>query len=207
MAVGNTKLVYIVAGEASGDVLVGTQMVAKGLDFPTVTLVGVVAADIGLQAPDFRAAERSFDLIAQVCGRSGRASGGEAIVQTYAPRHPAIVAGARHEYERFARAELRVRADAGFPPARRLVYLGVIGRDRSGAREQAERYAKVLRESGTCDVLGPAPYAIARINSEWWFRIALLGDDGASIRAALRSKVLPLARADHRTRLAINVDP
>ncbi|MBV9271687.1 MAG: primosomal protein N', partial [Candidatus Eremiobacteraeota bacterium] len=83
---------------AEGDVLVGTQMVAKGLDFPTVTLVGVVAADIGLHAPDFRASERSFDLITQVCGRSGRARPGEAIVQTYSPKHPAIVYAAEHDY-------------------------------------------------------------------------------------------------------------
>ena len=85
-----------------GDVLVGTQMVAKGLDFPTVTLVGVVAADIGLHVPDFRASERTFDLVTQVAGRSGRALPGEAIVQTYAPDHPAIAFAARHDYDGFA---------------------------------------------------------------------------------------------------------
>ena len=84
--------------EEAGDVLVGTQMVAKGLDYPTVTLAAVVAADIGLHAADFRAAERSFALIAQVCGRSGRARPGEAIVQTYAPAHPAIAFAAKHDY-------------------------------------------------------------------------------------------------------------
>ena len=104
--------------ETQGDVLVGTQMVAKGLDYPTVTLAAVVAADLGLHLPDFRAAERSFALIAQVCGRSGRARRGEAIVQTYAPEHPAIRFAAAHDYEGFAEAELRERAAAGFPPAR-----------------------------------------------------------------------------------------
>ncbi|HTX59956.1 MAG TPA: primosomal protein N', partial [Verrucomicrobiae bacterium] len=92
-----------------GDVLVGTQMVAKGLDYPTVTLVGVVAADVGLHLPDFRAAERSFALIAQVCGRSGRARPGEAIVQTYVPDHPAIAFAQRHDYEGFAARELAER--------------------------------------------------------------------------------------------------
>ena len=99
-----------------GDVLVGTQMVAKGLDFPTVTLVGVVAADVGLHIPDYRAAERTFDLIAQVCGRSGRASAGEAIVQTYSPKHPAIVFAAAHDFEGFARGELEERRSLQYPP-------------------------------------------------------------------------------------------
>ncbi len=109
------------AFEEEGDVLVGTQMVAKGLDFPTVTLVGVVAADLGLHLPDFRASERSFALIAQVCGRSGRARPGEAIVQTYDPDHPAIVFAAQHDYEGFADVELAERRALGFPPARRLL--------------------------------------------------------------------------------------
>lgn len=193
-------------GEES-DVLVGTQMVAKGLDFPTVTLVGVVAADIGLHAPDFRAAERAFDLITQVCGRSGRARPGEAIVQTYSPGHPAIVAAAQHDYAAFAERELEERRGLGFPPAQRLVYLGVIGRQRPEVLKQAQRYAAALEESGAGDVLGPAPYPIARMNDEWRFRIALRGRNGPALRRAIRETLLPLARASASTRLAINVDP
>src|SRR5262249_62373378 len=116
------------AFETAGDILVGTQMVAKGLDYPTVTLAGVVAADLGLYLPDFRAAERTFDLIAQVCGRSGRSRRGEAIVQTYAPDHPAIRFAAAHDYDGFAEAELQERAAAGIPPAQRLVFLAAIAR-------------------------------------------------------------------------------
>lgn len=193
--------------EESGDVLVGTQMVAKGLDFPTVTLAGVVAADIGLHLPDFRAAERSFALIAQVCGRSGRAGEGEAIVQTYVPQHPAIVYAARHDYDGFAVHELEERRALGYPPARRLVYLGVIGRARPATQAVAERYAGLLRGVDSVEVLGPAPYPIARLNNEWRFRIALRTVKAAALRAAIRERILPLARADRTTRLAINVDP
>ena len=105
----------LAAFEADGDVLVGTQMVAKGLDYPTVTLAAVVAADLGLNVPDFRAAERSFALIAQVCGRSGRARRGEALVQTYAPEHAAIRFAAAHEYEGLPRPSWRNGRSSTFP--------------------------------------------------------------------------------------------
>ncbi len=193
--------------EAEGDVLVGTQMVAKGLDYPTVTLASVVAADLGLYLPDFRAAERSFALIAQVCGRSGRMRRGEAIVQTYAPDHPAVRFAARHDYDGFAAGELQERAAVGFPPARRLVYLGVIGRDRRRVGETAQRYAELVRESGVAEVLGPAPYPIVRVNNEWRYRIGLLTRKPAALRAVIRKRILRPAHADRATRLAINVDP
>jgi primosomal protein N' (replication factor Y) len=190
-----------------GDVLVGTQMVAKGLDFPTVTLVGVVAADVGLHLPDFRAAERTFDVIAQVCGRSGRARPGEAIVQTYAPTHPAIVRAAAHDYDGFAAEEIAERRALGYPPFSRLVYLGIIGRSRPATRAAAERYAGELKALDVGEVLGPAPYPIARVNNEWRFRIAIKSRVPKRLRAAIRETIVPLARAERETRLAINVDP
>ena len=192
---------------AAGDVLVGTQMVAKGLDFPTVTLVGVIAADIGLHAPDFRAPERTFGLITQVCGRSGRARPGEAILQTYSPQHPAIAFAAGHDYAGFAAAELAERRQLHYPPACELIYLGVIGRDRARTLEQALRYAQTLEPLNVAEVLGPAPYPIARLNDEWRFRIALKSEDGAAMRAAVRERLLPLARSERATRLVVNVDP
>ncbi len=195
------------AFEQRGDVLVGTQMVAKGLDFAAVTLAAVVVADIGLHAPDFRAAERSFGLIAQVCGRSGRASAGEALVQTYAPNESAIAYAANHDYPGFAARELHDREALGYPPARRLVYLGVISRAREDALNAARRYARALESVERSEVLGPAPYPIARLNGEWRFRIAVKTGKPAVLRAAIRKHVLPVARADRRTRLAINVDP
>ena len=190
-----------------GDVLVGTQMVAKGLDFPTVTLVGVVAADVGLHIPDFRAAERTFDLIAQVCGRSGRARTGEAIVQTYTPHHPVIVHASAHDYDGFAREELAQRRELRYPPFSRLVYLGIISSSRKNAQEAAGRYAEILRSADVGEVLGPATYPIARVNNEWRFRVAVKSRTPKPLRAAIRAKILPLALADRATRVAINIDP
>ena len=192
---------------ARGDILVGTQMIAKGLDFPTVTLVGVIAADIGLHVPEFRAAERTFDLITQVAGRSGRARAGEAIVQTYSPEHPAIQFAARHDFDGFAAYELEQRRELNYPPFGELIYLGIFGRRRPAALDAAQRYAVLLRERPNVEVLGPAPFAIARANQEWRFRVALKTNEGAALRAYLREAIVPLARADRHTRLAINVDP
>ncbi|HET7815935.1 MAG TPA: primosomal protein N' [Candidatus Baltobacteraceae bacterium] len=191
----------------NGDVLVGTQMVAKGLDFPTVTLVGVVAADIGLHAPDFRASERTFGLVTQVCGRSGRARAGEAIVQTYSPTHPALTFAANHDYRGFALHELEERRSTQFPPASALLYAGVIGRERKAVLAQAQVYARKLEALPGIDVLGPAPYPIARLNNEWRFRIALKGERPEILRSAVRDEIQPLARADRATRLVIVVNP
>ena len=192
---------------SEGDVLVGTQMVAKGLDFPTVTLAAVVAADMGLNLPDFRAAERSFALMAQVCGRSGRARHGEAIVQTFQPEHPAVRFAAQHDYDGFADGELRERNALGFPPATRLVYVGIIGRRLDAVRSAAARFADILRGTQLAEVLGPAPYPVARVNDEWRYRIALKTREPAKLRVALRERLLPLVRQERETRIAINVDP
>lgn len=193
--------------EHGGDVLVGTQMVAKGLDFPTVTLVGVVAADIGLHVPDFRASERTFALVAQVCGRSGRAQPGEAIVQTYTPSHPAITYAARHDYEGFATAELALRREVSYPPFVRLAYVGVISRSRAKATDVASRYGEILRNGDVGEVLGPSPYPIARLNNEWRMRLAIKTRVPKRLRAVIREGILPLARVERESRLVINIDP
>jgi primosomal protein N' (replication factor Y) len=188
---------------SEGDVLVGTQMVAKGLDFPLVTLVGAIAADADLHVADYRAAERTFDVIVQVCGRSGRARAGEAIVQTYAPEHPAIAFAARHDYAGFAREELAVRRAARWPPFVRLVFVGAIGRDRGAAQRAIERYAAALRDDARWEVLGPAPYPLERVNDEWRYRIAIKTRDLEPLRESLRARIVPLAARDRATRLAI----
>ncbi len=190
-----------------GDVLVGTQMVAKGLDFPTVTLVGVVAADIGLHSPDFRAAERTFDLLTQVAGRSGRARPGVAIVQTYSPAHPAVRFAAQHDFEGFAREELEERRALRYPPFGELIYLGIIGRDRRAVRARAKALAAELATRDDVEVLGPAPFAVARANDEWRDRIALRGADLTDVRRDLRERVMPALASDRDVRLAVNVDP
>jgi len=188
------------------DVLVGTQMVAKGLDFPQVTLVGALAADLDLHVADYRAAERTFDVVVQVCGRSGRARAGEAIIQTYSPDHPAIAFAAQHDYEGFARGELAERRALQWPPFVRLVMAGVVGRDRRAVETAIEQYAGALREDERWQVLGPAPYPLARLNDESRYRIAIKTRELDALRAALRARVLPVAARSKDTRLAITFE-
>jgi len=194
------------AFESDADVLVGTQMVAKGLDFPSVTLVGVVAADIGLHAPDYRAAERTFDLIAQVCGRSGRARPGIAIVQTYAPEHPAIVLGARADFDAFAREELEERKALAYPPFGELAYVGVAGRSQKAVEAAVRGYAAVLRQERAGEILGPAPLPIARLNEEWRWRVGVKAPSLELMRGIVRNRILPLAHKDRATRMWIAFD-
>jgi primosomal protein N' (replication factor Y) len=191
----------------NGDVLVGTQMVAKGLDFPTVTLVGIVAADIGLHFPEFRASERTFCLLTQAAGRSGRARPGEAIVQTYSPEHPAIRFAAAYDYEGFARQELEERRALHYPPFGRLVYLGIIGRQQDVAQARASEYADLVRALPEVEVLGPAPFPIARMNDEWRYRIAVKTPEAGAVCAFIRETLQKIAAKDRLTRLLVNVDP
>ncbi|GAC1407021.1 MAG: hypothetical protein NVSMB64_13370 [Candidatus Velthaea sp.] len=190
-----------------GDVLVGTQMVAKGLDFPQVTLVGAIAADLDLHVADFRASERTFALITQVCGRSGRASAGEAFIQTYSPEHPAIRFAAAHDYDGFAEIELLERRELQWPPYVRLAYVGAIGRDRAVVEETIARYADLLRDDERWQILGPAAYPLARLNNEWRYRIAIKTRDMDALRAALREKIVGAARSEKTTRITITIDP
>ena len=189
-----------------GDILVGTQMVAKGLDFPTVTLVGAVAADLDLHIADFRAAERTFALLTQVCGRSGRARAGEAIVQTYSPDHFAIGFASKHDYDGFAREELQDRRAHHWPPYSRVALLGAIGRSRRSVEAAIAAWAESLRGDARFDVLGPATYPVARVNDEWRYRIAVRTKEFEALREAIRAKVLPLAGAAAGVRLVLTMD-
>ena len=162
------------------DILLGTQMIAKGLDFPNVTVVGVVDADTGLHFPDFRAAERTFQLVAQVAGRAGRGPrGGRVYVQTRAPEHHAIRAAAAHSVEAFAAAELPLRASPQppYPPRIGLVRFVVTGREEPRTAALAERVATWLRRvsaerlENALTVLGPAPCPITRLRGRWRWHV------------------------------------
>lgn len=172
-------LAQFLAGEA--DVLVGTQMLAKGLDLPSVTLVGIVSADVGLHLPDYRASERSFQVLTQVAGRAGRAAlDGRVILQTYTPEHPAVEYAARHDYEGFCRNELELRRRAGYPPFSRLVKLLVQHTSASYAFEEARRVERLLRAERDrrgldIDIRGPAPAYVARVRGRWRWQIVLRG--------------------------------
>ncbi len=169
------------------DVLVGTSLVAKGIDIPEVTLVGIVSADVALNLPDERAAERTYQLLVQAIGRAGRGDRpGRAIVQTYQPNHPVIEAVASGSAAAFYDAELALRERFGSPPFARLVKLVVALPDRDAALAEAERLAAQLREraqrgGARLVVSGPAPAFVARRNGRWRFVLVLRGDDPVAL--------------------------
>ncbi len=155
--------------------LVGTQMIAKGLDFPAVTLVGIVSADTSLHLPDFRAGERTFTLLTQVAGRAGRGeSPGRVILQTHHPEHPAIQAAAKHDYTGFYAQEIVERRRLGLPPFRHLVELTVLGRQHKRVEEAAAALADGLAKQldPSMELLGPAPHRIPKLRGT--YRVCLL---------------------------------
>jgi primosomal protein N' (replication factor Y) len=169
------------------DVLVGTSLVAKGLDVPTVTLVGIVSADVSLNLPDERAAERTYQLLAQAVGRAGRGDRrGTAIIQSYQPEHPAILAIANDDAAAFYDAELGLRRRFGSPPFGRLVKLTCSVQDRDKAEATAQGLAEELRNRATergsdTTVIGPAPAYIARRADRWRWNLVLRGSDPAAL--------------------------
>lgn len=199
-------------GEA--DILIGTQMVAKGHHVPNVTLVGVVLADSSLNLPDFRSAERTFQLLVQVSGRAGRGERpGRVIIQTYSPQHPSIQYSTTQDYLGFARHELETRREAGYPPFRRLVLFRV-----SGPREEEiASVARLLGEAGrrlctgtqgvTC--LGPSPAPLARVKGRYRWQLLLKGESRRELHEVART-LLTWTRtrlSSRRVRVTVDVDP
>ena len=170
------------------DILVGTQMVAKGLDLPSVTLVGVVLADLSLNFPDFRAPERTFQLLTQVAGRAGRGSAhGEVVIQSYQPDHYAIQAAALQDYQVFYEQEMQYRRDHGNPPVARLVRLLFSHSDLDSTRNEAHRMANTLRRIARewdmqgVDVVGPAPSYPPRLRGAWRWHIFIRANNPQSL--------------------------
>jgi len=191
------------------DILVGTQMIAKGHDFPRVTLVGVVSADVGLGLADFRAAERTFQLLTQVAGRAGRGSErGEAIVQTIYPQHYSIEHACQQDYTAFAAKELTYRQAMRYPPLTAMVNIVVKGADSRSALGDAATLAQHLRDSaaaGRFSVLGPAPAPLAKLRGEYRAQIFLKGTHRQSMREAALAALA--AEPDMRRRVSIDIDP
>jgi len=183
-----------ISGRAN--VLVGTQMIAKGLDLPRVTLVGVISADVALYLPDFRAAERTFQLLMQVAGRAGRSPlGGQVIIQTYHPESALIQAAARHDYALFYRDELRSRRQGHYPPFKRLARLIYVGSGAERAQREAERMAQLVRlhvartgVPGT-EIIGPAPCFYERLGGDYRWHILVRADRPEEV---LRPLTLPI---------------
>lgn len=198
------------------DILLGTQMIAKGLDFPNVTLVGVINADTGISLPDFRATERTFQLLTQVAGRAGRGpKGGEVFIQTALPNHYAILAATDHDFVGFAEREFETRREPAYPPFTRLVNVVVSGTDEQATQEAAVAAADwtsgllAARRVTNVAMVGPAPCPIDRIRGRWRWHFILRSPSPAMLGKVARyfyeSYRLPNNKAD--LRLALDRDP
>jgi primosomal protein N' (replication factor Y) len=191
-------------------ILLGTQMIAKGLDFPAVTLVGVVSADTALHLLDFRAAERTFQLVAQVAGRTGRGERpGRVLVQTYCPESPAIQHATRHDYLAFAAGELAERDQRRLPPHGRLVRLIARGPDEARTLAYLQEVADTLprhAEAGALRLLGPAPAPVSKIKNLFRFHLRLAADTPRPLQAAIHN-ALPRIAVPPGVELAVDVDP
>ncbi|HET7291865.1 MAG TPA: primosomal protein N' [Vicinamibacteria bacterium] len=191
------------------DVLVGTQMIAKGHDFPNVTLVGVIDADVGLGLPDFRSAERTFQLLTQVAGRAGRgARQGQVVLQSHLPDHYALRLACAQDHAAFFEREMEFRRTMGYPPESALVNVVVRGRDAGRAAREADAIAKGLRAlaPGRFRVLGPASAPLARLRQEHRFQLLLKGGRGA-MREAVRRVLVERYGAVRWPGVAVDVDP
>jgi primosomal protein N' (replication factor Y) len=209
-------------GDRKADVLLGTQMVAKGLDFPYVTLVGVIAADTSLHLPDFRAAERTFQLLTQVAGRAGRHElKGEVIVQSYAPEHYAITTAQGHDYAAFLREELRHRSVMGYPPYCRLVLITMSHEQLALLSSTSEAFARELRElaehegvllplaSGlprALEVLGPVASSIPRMKDRYRFQCVVKYRGSIDVSALIRRALKSFEEAPPQRRILFSVD-
>jgi len=197
------------AEQGHTDILIGTQMIAKGLHFPNVTLVGILSADLTMNFPDYKANERAFQLLTQVSGRTGRGSRpGTVLIQTYRPDHYAIIASATHDYVGFFQSEIRIRKAFRYPPFIEMVNLTLQGEHEEtvlkGAKELYNKIGKVFKSLGlTFQLLGPHPAAFARIRGAWRYQILLkfLKPDEAIVFETLRD-----VRKDEISGVALIVD-
>jgi len=191
-------------------ILIGTQMIAKGLDFPQVTLVGVVSADTALYLPDFRAAERTFQLVEQVAGRAGRGlRGGRVLVQTTNPYHLSIVCASKHDYRGFAETELDQRRELGYPPFGHLLRVVVTAPSRDAGERRAGELAGIVRalpQAESLELLGPAECPLANLAGKSRWQLLVKAPDRKTIHAATRA-LRPAAGSSGKLVVALDVDP
>lgn len=191
-------------GEAQ--ILLGTQMIAKGLDFPNVTLVGVLNADSSLNMPDFRAAERTYQLLAQVSGRAGRAElPGEVIIQSHDPSAPVIVAAAASNYEAFAADELKARKEGYFPPFCHLAVVNLKSKDLKEVADWAQMYAKSLGKCKGLTVSEAVPSALEKAEGYYRWQIIVRASSSAAIVRAWRW-IVEKRPPKKSLKLAIDID-
>ncbi|MEA3543823.1 MAG: primosomal protein N' [Thermodesulfobacteriota bacterium] len=191
------------------DILVGTQMIAKGHDFPGVTLVGVLGADSILNFPDFRSGERSFSLLTQVAGRAGRASGGgQVFIQSFNPDHYALTCAAEQDYEKFYQQELPFRQELGYPPCGHLVNLVFSGNNNQQVQLAAKRFARYLTyNTKSVEVLGPSPCPLSRLRGKSRYQILLKAAARPALRQLLDRLDGGIQQLPKQVSLGIDVDP
>ncbi len=213
---GKIKLLNLYGRLEKGevDILVGTQMVAKGHDLPGVTLVGVISADLALGIPDFRAGERTFQLITQVAGRAGRGDHpGRVIVQTYNPEHPSIKFTVEHDSTGFLNEELQLREELGYPPFSRIVNFRFGGRTESETANVAKESGEIARKLvsklpiGAIKVLGPSPAPIYKIRNQYRWQMLMQSSDLNMLHRFSRRLMNTLSRSSGRVKVSIDVDP
>lgn len=191
------------------DIMVGTQMIAKGLDYPNITLVGVIFADTALNLADFRATEYTFQILTQVAGRSGRGEvKGTVVIQTYSPRHPAIRAAARQDYEPFYEKEIAFRKELGYPPINHFISITVSSRNEEKSRRLTEYLGRKLESQlpAVAEILGPAPPPITRIRGSYRWQLVIKTKKVVPALAALE-KVIPALGRVRDIKIEVDVDP
>ena len=195
------------------DILIGTQMVAKGHDFPGITLVGILCADLSLNFPDFRAGERTFQLISQVAGRAGRGDvPGRVVLQTFNPGHFAVEMAERQDFLAFFEMEIDIRRSLGYPPFTRMIQMRIEGKDPKSVIERAQLMGNRFREEhtvrkGAIRILGPIEAAISRIAGYHRWQIVLMGSRLIDLKKTLRNALEAAGRATGGVRTVIDVDP
>ena len=209
---GYTESVLKALKDEEVDIVIGTQMVAKGHDFPGVQMVGVVAADIGLHLPDFRSAERTFQLLTQVAGRAGRASRpGRVVVQTFVPDHYALAPVGSHDFEGFYREEIGHREALGYPPFGQLTRIVVHAEEEEHARKGIEAVARaaqaMIPKGARLEVLGPAPAPLARLRGRYRFMCLIKGDDQEALDRASKAALAVGRRLPKEVQMALDARP
>jgi len=191
---GTLEAGLLAAENGEVDILVGTQMLAKGHTFPKLTLVGILNADLGLRIPDFRSAERTFHLLTQVAGRAGRAEQpGRVILQTYSPDHPAIVHAVAQNFEGFADSELPYRNALGYPPFTAMALFRADGDDPTAARKPLEELHRLFKTCHGVKILGPLEAPISRVKNRFWQQLILKSQNRSDLGRALQT--VPLDRS------------
>lgn len=189
------------------DILIGTQMVAKGLDFANVTLVGVISADTALNMPDFRASERAFQLLTQVAGRAGRGrKPGEVIVQSFNPEHESIAAAAEHDYEAFYKREIEYRKELGYPPFSHLANIVCQDEDPRAPEHRLRKLHSLLEDTEGIRLLGPAQCPLGRLKDRWRWHLLLKAESSDILRTALR-RAFSLMTSTDRFGMTTDIDP